>query len=104
MTKDTQIGLAFYGTRRYLYGTKQATNNKGVINMSKTKREKAVATRLREMRIKQELSQEALAEASGIDRKTVNRIENQHFSPNLETLFRLCDAIGVNPSELLKGI
>jgi len=72
--------------------------------MPKTKKEKIVAERLCELRLENDLTQEQLAQASGIDRKTVNRIENGHFSPNLDTLFRLCEAIGVKPAELFVGI
>ena len=70
----------------------------------KTKKEKLVADRLRKFRESAELTQGETAEMAGIDRKTVNRIENEHFSPNLDTLLRLCDVLGVKASELLKGI
>lgn len=36
-----------------------------------------------------ELSQEGLAEIAGVDRKTINRIENGHFSPSIDTLVRI---------------
>jgi DNA-binding XRE family transcriptional regulator len=45
-----------------------------------------------------------LAQKAGIERKTVNRIENGHFSPNLSTLIRVCKALKVKPSEVLEGI
>lgn len=70
----------------------------------RTKSEKIVASRLRDFRLSAELTQEGVAELAGIDRKTVNRIENNHFSPNLDTLLRLCKAFGVKPAELLKGL
>lgn len=63
-----------------------------------------VRRRMTELRIDAGLSQEALAKAAGIDRKTVNRIENGHFSPNLDTFFRLCTALDVRPADLMKGI
>ena len=47
------------------------------------------------------LSQAKLAEMAGIDRKTVNRIENGHFTPTLETLISLSDALGVSPHSLM---
>lgn len=70
----------------------------------KTKQEKQVIERLRKFRESAELTQGTIAELAGIDRKTVNRIENGHFSPNLDTLLRLCCALDVKASELLKGI
>lgn len=66
------------------------------------KKETKVADKIKDLRIQRGLSQHALADKAGIDRKTVNRIENNHFSPNLSTLFRLCDTLSVAPSELLK--
>jgi transcriptional regulator with XRE-family HTH domain len=44
---------------------------------------------IRETRTNQNLSQEGLAEIAGVDRKTINRIENGHFSPSIETLVRI---------------
>jgi len=66
--------------------------------------EKEVAKRLRVARTKADMSQSDLADAAGIERKTVNRIENGHFSPNLETLTRLCSALDTKLSAFLKGI
>jgi DNA-binding XRE family transcriptional regulator len=45
-------------------------------------------------RIKADMSQDALASFAGVDRKTVNRIENGHFSPNLDTMTRLSLVLG----------
>ena len=47
-------------------------------------------------------SQDQLAQLAGIDRKTVNRIENGHFSPSIDTLTRLSVALGIEISKLLK--
>ena len=46
--------------------------------------------------------QREIARITGIDRKTINRIENGHFSPALDTLVRLGVALGVKPSDFLK--
>jgi len=40
-------------------------------------------------RTKLGISQEKLADLVGIDRKTINRIENGHFSPSIDTLVRI---------------
>jgi len=66
--------------------------------------EKEVAKRLRSARTKADMSQSDLADAANVDRKTINRIENGHFSPNLETLTRLCAALNTKLSAFLKGI
>lgn len=66
--------------------------------------QKEIAKRFLEAREKADYSQGALAEAMGVERKTINRIENGHFSPNLETLVRLCEALNTKLSVFLKGM
>lgn len=66
--------------------------------------EKEVARRLRAARTKADMSQQDLADACGVDRKTINRIENGHFSPNLNTLTRICSVMETKISVFLKGI
>ena len=61
-----------------------------------------LAERLLTLRAKHDLSQARLAQLAGVDRKTINRIENGHFSPALDTLVRLSSALSVTPSSLLK--
>jgi putative transcriptional regulator len=72
--------------------------------MNTDKKELRVSARLKALRLDRELSQDMLAQKAGIERKTVNRIENGHFSPNLSTLIRVCKALKVKPSEVLEGI
>jgi len=62
----------------------------------------SVAKKLYEFRQDNGFSQAQLAEIAGVDRKTINRIENGHFSPALDTIVRLCVALGVAPSEFLR--
>jgi transcriptional regulator with XRE-family HTH domain len=47
-------------------------------------------------------TQERLAEASGFDRKTINRIENGRHSPSLDRVLILAYALGVEPIELFR--
>lgn len=63
--------------------------------------QEVVADQLRKQRIKAEFSQDELAKLAGIDRKTINRIENGHFSPTLDTITRLCVVLKITPSNLL---
>ena len=46
-------------------------------------------------------SQLELATRAGLDRKTVNRIENGRFSPSVETLLAVSNALGVSVNTLL---
>jgi putative transcriptional regulator len=72
--------------------------------MSVKAKSNIISKRLKFYRIESGLSQQALSDYAGVDRKTVNRIENGHFSPNIETLLRLATALDVTPAEIFKGI
>lgn len=72
--------------------------------MSVKAKSNIISKRLKFYRIESGLSQQALSDYAGVDRKTVNRIENGHFSPNIETLLRLTTALDVTPAEIFKGI
>ena len=74
----------------------EATKKREVKDMRKV-----LADRLFELRTDAELSQARLAEIAGVDRKTINRIENGHFSPALDTIVRLSVALNITPSTLL---
>lgn len=72
--------------------------------MNTESKQKKVANRLYEQRVSKGMSQDSLAKRAGLDRKTVNRIENHHFSPNMDTLFRLCAVLRIKPQDLVKGL
>jgi DNA-binding XRE family transcriptional regulator len=54
--------------------------------MNTEAKELKVSGRLKKLRIENNLSQDALAKKAGLERKTINRIENGHFSPSLASL------------------
>ncbi|WP_068923831.1 helix-turn-helix transcriptional regulator [Planobispora rosea] len=56
--------------------------------------------RLREVRERQGLTQERLGELAAVDRKTINRIENGMYSPRLDNVFQIADALGIPAKEL----
>jgi len=66
------------------------------------KQQMSVAAQLKSLRLKKKLTQERLAKKSGIDRKTINRIENFQFSPSMDTFFRVCGGLGVKPNDVIK--
>ncbi|MFD6432802.1 helix-turn-helix transcriptional regulator [Streptomyces venezuelae] len=47
------------------------------------------------------MTQEALGERAGLDRQSINRIEQAHASPLLDNLVRIADALGVPLRELV---
>ena len=61
-----------------------------------------VADQLMALRAERGLSQARLAELAGVDRKTINRIENGHFSPSLDTLTRLSVVLKCRLAELVE--
>lgn len=63
-----------------------------------------IGKKVKTARVSLELSQQQLADLAGIDRKTVNRLENSHFSPSVDTLYRVCTVFGIHPTQLLQGV
>jgi transcriptional regulator with XRE-family HTH domain len=48
------------------------------------------------------LSQDALAADAGLFQKLISGIENGRANPELDTLGKIADALGVDPRELLE--
>lgn len=62
----------------------------------------AIGRHLRELREQRNLSQSDLAEAAGLERKAVQRIETAAVIPSLERLLEIADALGLPASALLE--
>ncbi len=60
-----------------------------------------IAIKVKEFRLKRGMSQETLAEESGLSRRTIQRIELGESNPNGDSLKRLADALQVNSDELI---
>ena len=60
-----------------------------------------VAANLIALRERASLTQLQLSELAGIDRKTINRIENGHFLPSVDTLTRLAVVLNTTVGNLL---
>ncbi|MFE1071012.1 helix-turn-helix domain-containing protein [Streptomyces sp. NPDC058783] len=56
--------------------------------------------RLRLLRHRAGLTQQALAERAGLDKQAVSLIENSHADPRLGTLWRLARGLDLTVSEL----
>lgn len=59
-----------------------------------------VGLQLKQLRVARDMTQEALAEASGLAVDTIRRIERGAFSPSLETLSRLTTALEISLTTL----
>ena len=60
-----------------------------------------IKNRLKELRIERGISQEELAEKSGISRTTLSKIENnEEAAVNTRTIAKLAEVFDVKPSEI----
>lgn len=59
---------------------------------------------LRKARQEAGMSQEKVALQAGVDRSYLSELENNRWSPTVEMLFRLCDALGVAASDILSRV
>jgi transcriptional regulator with XRE-family HTH domain len=60
-----------------------------------------VAWNLRRLRVERDVSAEALAAASGVDRAYLSRIERALANPTIEVLERLASVLGIEIGDLL---
>jgi transcriptional regulator with XRE-family HTH domain len=60
-----------------------------------------VRIRLREVRLRKVLTQEELAQRSGVAEATISRIESGQQEARISTIRKLAAALGVEPSELI---
>ncbi|WP_300336696.1 helix-turn-helix transcriptional regulator [Accumulibacter sp.] len=61
-----------------------------------------LAANLRQLRRDKGLSQEALADLANLHRTYVSSVERCERNASLDTLERLANALGIDPSELLR--
>ena len=57
--------------------------------------------KVKEFRKLRGLTQQDLAEAAQVDRKTISRIENSAYSPSLSSIFAIADALEIEAKDLL---
>lgn len=60
--------------------------------------------RVREERLKQELSQESFAEKVGVHRTYIGMIERAEKNITIENIEKIANALNINISELFRGI
>ena len=61
-----------------------------------------VSQKLKEIRNQRGYSQELLAEKTGLNVRTIQRVENGKTEPRGDTLIRLTETLGVSPDEILE--
>jgi transcriptional regulator with XRE-family HTH domain len=65
-------------------------------------RRRAIGDAIRAARNTRRLSQEKLGELAGLDRKTINRIEQGTHSPHLDHLLLVANALDVPLADLVR--
>jgi transcriptional regulator with XRE-family HTH domain len=65
-------------------------------------RRRAIGDNIRAERTRRKLTQERLAEAAGLDRKTINRIEQATHATLIDHLILIADALGVPLGDLVR--
>ncbi len=60
-----------------------------------------IGSRIKELRKQKGMSQEFLAEESGLSSRTIQRVENGETQPAGDSIKRLSSALGVTPNELM---
>ena len=59
---------------------------------------------LRQVREEAGLTQEKLSFEAKLDRTYISHLENNHKSPTLDVLFRICDALRIPASEVIARV
>jgi transcriptional regulator with XRE-family HTH domain len=59
---------------------------------------------LRKHRLRQKMSQEALAARSGYERAFISLIELGKTNPSLRSIFDICGSLGIRPSVFLRQV
>ncbi|NOG46992.1 MAG: helix-turn-helix transcriptional regulator [Calditrichaeota bacterium] len=59
---------------------------------------------LKEERLRNNLSQEALAYASGLERNFISSMERGISQPTITTLFKLAEQLKISPNDLIQKV
>ena len=63
----------------------------------------SIGPRRRRVRRSRDITQAALAERTGVAVSTIVRIEKGQVTPQIETVFKIAGALGVDPKWLIGG-
>jgi len=60
---------------------------------------KFISQRLQKLRDNKNISAQSLSLSSGLHRTYVNKIENMHMKPSLDSLYHICYTLGINVAD-----
>lgn len=63
-----------------------------------------IGEELKKARIKSGFSQEELASRAGVHRTYISLLERNKKSPTLDTLFKICSALGISASKVVAQV
>lgn len=64
---------------------------------------KLIGIKIKEIRKRKKISQEKLAEIVSMNHRSIVRLENNHSVPQLETLEKIAEALGVSISDFFEN-
>jgi len=59
---------------------------------------------LKELRLKRQLTQQQLADYTGMDRAYISELERGLLLPSLETIFKLASELKIKPGDLVERV
>ncbi len=65
------------------------------------KYQKLLSTNIKELRLRNNLTQEEFAEKIGLSLNGVSNIERERYQPSAATIDKICKVFEINPAELL---
>ena len=74
------------------------------LNQRQAAQLKAFGDNVRRLRMRKKITQERLAEKTGLDRMTIAFVESGRRWPRIDTLNRLAKGLGVSIEDLFKGL
>jgi len=85
-------------------GGRRETTNFTLCVMPSNRTLHALAIRIKELRLKKDISQEELAHRSGLSRTGMGFLETGKRWPRLDTLMSVAEGLNISVDELLKGL
>jgi DNA-binding XRE family transcriptional regulator len=65
---------------------------------------RTVGQRVRELRVERQVTQEQLAHAIGLDRKTINRVEQASYGSSIDVYLMIARGLDSSLEDLFRGV